>query len=304
MSEFSFLGYTFTPLTLEHQPQLEAFLKQYPNRISGYTFASLASWNRVFHYAWTFCSTKTLLICHRARNSTEYHLMQPEGLFGTKCQEQVLDHAATLPHPLKITGVSAAFILMHPTFHKHFEDCTVRKLANYLYRTADLADLEGRRYAKKRNLIHQADQSYQWTAHPINKQNIAECFAVLQEIEASEELTDDFAAEELEALKYCLHHFAQLKQQGCLIRVDGQPAAFSLFEELTPDTCVIHFEKGLKRFKGIFQLINREAARTIAQMGYTYINREEDMGSEGLRQAKLSYHPLKLVPVHSLRYVG
>jgi hypothetical protein len=303
MSGFPFLGYTFEPLKLEHQPELEAILKRYPNRISGYTFGSLMAWNAIFNYAWTFCSTKTLLICHREESSTNYHLMQPEGLFGIPCQQKILEHARTLPYALEIVGVSAPFILLHYPFYKHFKDCTVRKMANYLYRADDLATLEGRRYAKKRNLIHQAEQAYQWTSKPITDETVKDCRAVLEEIAQTEPFErTQLHLDELTAIEYALAHFSQLKQRGCLIYVDGHPAAFSIYEELAPDTCVIHFEKAIKRFKGLYQLINREAARDIAQTDYTYINREEDMGNEGLRQAKLSYYPAELVPFHILRF--
>ena len=82
--------------------------------------------------------------------------------------------------------------------------------------------------------------------------------------------------------------------------MDGKPVAFSLYEHLNPSTCVVHFEKAMREYKGLYQLVNRETAKKIYSKGCKHINREEDLGIEGLRKAKLSYHPLELCPAHAL----
>ena len=82
--------------------------------------------------------------------------------------------------------------------------------------------------------------------------------------------------------------------KGGLIRIDGKPVAFSIGEEVNPRGVVVHFEKALDGYNGLYPAINREfAARALS--GYEYINREEDMGIEGLRKAKLSYYPAILL---------
>jgi hypothetical protein len=85
-----------------------------------------------------------------------------------------------------------------------------------------------------------------------------------------------------------------------MIRVGGEPVAFSIFERQNLDTAVVHFEKALREFKGLYQMINRETARAIAAAGYHLINREEDLNRPGLRQAKLSYFPLEIYPMFDL----
>ena len=107
---------------------------------------------------------------------------------------------------------------------------------------------------------------------------------------------------ELKALNAMLDHFTDLHQKGFMITIDGQPAAFSIYERLNPTTAVIHFEKAEKSFKGLYQLINRETAKAIFKEGYTFINREEDLGIDGLRKAKMSYFPEKLITVHTLTW--
>jgi hypothetical protein len=74
----------------------------------------------------------------------------------------------------------------------------------------------------------------------------------------------------------------------------------SLFEGLNRDTALVHFEKGLPDCKGIYRAVNAETAKILVR-DYVYINRESDMGVEGIREAKTRYHPHHMVEVHMLK---
>lgn len=172
---------------------------------------------------------------------------------------------------------------------------------NYIYSSEDLALLKGKDYQPKRNLINQFEKNYSWTSESISEENIDDCFNVILKIYNEEAINaDSYLAYELKVLEFVLHHFNDLEQKGILIKINTEPVAFSIFEFLNPTTCVIHFEKAMRDYKGLYQLINREAAKFIFERGYPNINREEDLGIEGLRKAKLSYHPQSLCPAHAL----
>ncbi len=89
----------------------------------------------------------------------------------------------------------------------------------------------------------------------------------------------------------------ELELSGIAIRAEGKIGALSLFEGQNEDTALVHFEKGLPDCKGIYRAINSETAKILARR-YTYINRESDMGVEGIREAKMRYHPHHMVQVH------
>lgn len=301
MKQIQFLGMDFTPLNLDHQQDLEGFLQRYPNRLAGYTFATLICWSQTYQYAWAFFDSNTLLISMVDPEYRQTHLAQPEGVFNPLCEEGLLQAAKQLDYSLKLINISSEFIEKHATFCSHFKDCTLRRLANYVYKSSDLAMLEGRRYAKKRNLIAQAEQLYRWTVEPLTAEVSHECRTILLDMESDEHPSlSRQLINERNAIDFNLSYFGALKQKGCLIRIDGHPVAFSIYEEISPETCVIHFEKAERKYKGLYQLINRETARAIAREGYTCINREEDLGLEGLRQAKESYYPAALIPSHIL----
>ena len=89
-------------------------------------------------------------------------------------------------------------------------------------------------------------------------------------------------------------HFEELGFSGALLKLDGAVVAYTVGEPLHSDTFVVHFEKAFSHIQGAYPAINREFLAQMCQ-GYTYVNREEDLGIAGLRRAKESYHPLFLV---------
>jgi hypothetical protein len=292
---------TFKNVTLEDKETIEFYLLKYSSFcLSAFTFSSLVAWEKVYHYEWTVLNDTLLLKFVTIEDSKE-QLMQPIGEFPKSLQDKIIRYAKTLNYRLAIYGVSNAFISKHPVFVAHFERTEHRDMDNYIYSAEDLALLKGRDYQPKRNLINQFETNNNWIAEPISEANIAACFDVINKICSQSEVNpSSYLAHELKALEFVLKHFSQFKEEGVLIRVDGMPVAFSIYEHLNPSTCVVHFEKALREYKGLYQLVNRETAKKIFSKGCKNINREEDLGIEGLRKAKLSYHPIELCPAHAL----
>jgi hypothetical protein len=102
------------------------------------------------------------------------------------------------------------------------------------------------------------------------------------------------------AILYSMSHFFDLDLSGLLIRISGNIEALVVYEKMSPDTAVVHYEKGSPYFDGIYKAINMETAK-ILQKDFKFINREEDMGIPGLRQAKMSYRPHHMVEVFHVR---
>ena len=129
------------------------------------------------------------------------------------------------------------------------------------------------------------------------------CFEVLDSIiEEENPKVEGMLKWEIAALEFTLRHFDEFRQQGLLVSVGTTPVAFSIYEAIGPSTVAVHFERALRSYKGLHQVINWETAKVIAEQGFDYINREEDMGDAGLREAKLSYHPAEIIRSHELIY--
>jgi hypothetical protein len=170
-----------------------------------------------------------------------------------------------------------------------FEFSSDRSFYDYIYNFSDLAGLKGKKYHSKRNFINRFREN-NWCYEPLTTQNINECAEMNERWVNEYELADKGLMRESCVVNRGLEYFAELDFAGGLLRVDGEVAAFTFGEAVTRDTFVVHAEKALGRYQGAYPAINNEFVNR-ACCGFDFINREEDMGLENLRKAKLSYRP-------------
>ena len=157
---------------------------------------------------------------------------------------------------------------------------------DYLYSRESLAGLSGRKYHKKRNLIKAFINNHDYEGRPLLEEYIPHALEVLDQWREAREDDGDYHAAR-EALENC----ETLQLCGGIYYVEERPVAYTLGEELACGTSfVIHFEKALNEYKGIYQFVNQAFASIITDH-YQTINREQDLGDPGLRQAKMSYKP-------------
>lgn len=170
-----------------------------------------------------------------------------------------------------------------------------RDAFDYIYNTSDLISLSGKKYHGKRNHIARFKGNNDYVYEPITPQNIPDCIKMNEEwchrngCSESESLQEEGCA-----VRQALLNFDALGFVGGLLRVDGRVVAYTVGERLTNDTICVHFEKAFSEIQGAYPTINQEFA-SHAMQEYLYANREEDMGLEGLRRAKESYHPAILL---------
>jgi hypothetical protein len=168
-----------------------------------------------------------------------------------------------------------------------------RNNSDYIYLAEDLASLAGRKYHQKKNHANSFRKACPDYRHlPLDKNVTAECLAFAKKW--NEEKTDagngDSLRCEMCAITEALTNFEALGIQGGVIVIDGEVQAMTFGEMINADTAVIHVEKANSAFRGLYAVINQEFCQ-MAWPEAKYVNREEDMGIEGLRRAKLSYHP-------------
>lgn len=189
-------------------------------------------------------------------------------------------------------------------FPNQFEITETRDYFDYLYTSESLANLAGRKLASKRNHISYFEKTFDWKYEPITPENINQC-AILNEHweRLNREKNPEEIGEENEAIKIALDNYFDLGFEGGILTIQGEAVAFTFGERLNSNTFCTHVEKAYGNIRGAYQMINREFARQLRDR-YEFINREEDTGSEGLRKAKLSYHPHRLIIKYSAVYKG
>lgn len=175
-------------------------------------------------------------------------------------------------------------------------------LFDYVYKTEKLINLSGKKLHSKRNHINKFKSLYNYKFDVLDKNYIDECIACSKKWlnEKYGNNTEDFI-DEFTAIREALTNFDVLKLQGGVLLVDGEIVAFTLGEKLTDNTFVTHIEKANTNFEGAYAVINNEFAQNVCK-DYEFINREEDMGLEGIRKAKLSYYPDLMIKKYSIKF--
>ncbi len=181
--------------------------------------------------------------------------------------------------------------ILEECFPNQFEYVATPIYDDYIYDTQSLISLKGKKYQAKRNHIARFKEISN-TKYENIAAHLDECVSMNEQwCRDNKDYADNSFLQEEKAVKKALKFFAQLKLQGALLRIDGRVIAFTIGEPLNSDTYLIHIEKAFSEINGAYPTINQSFLRDRAS-SYKYVDREDDAGDSGLRQAKLSYHPL------------
>lgn len=164
---------------------------------------------------------------------------------------------------------------------------------DYLYRTSDLATLPGKPYHSKKNHISAFTRAHAWTFESLSPANHDDVVRLSNAWCAERGGCDHSLNAEQCGIRRLLADAERLSVRGGLVRVDGEAVAFTLGSPINERVFDIHVEKALSAYSGAYAVINREFAATLTE--YEFLNRENDMGIEGLRRAKLSYRPVEIL---------
>lgn len=175
-----------------------------------------------------------------------------------------------------------------------------RDAFDYIYLREDLANLSGKKYHSKRNHISAFSKKQDWVFKAITAENIGDVKLCAEKwYKENAEREDKYLRCEKRGIETILDNMELLGVRGGAIYVEGKVVAFTLGSKISDEIFDIHIEKALSDYAEAYTVINREFARTLTE--YKYINREDDMGLEGLRKAKLSYKPAILLKKYACR---
>ncbi len=196
--------------------------------------------------------------------------------------------------PLKISGVTEkSLAVIENLFPDGFSIEFDRDGSDYIYRRSDLAELSGKKYHQKRNHLKKFNR-YEYDFSLISEKDFDECIYFLTGNYNDKADYNFSAVAEQYAINTYFSNFRELELVGGIIRTDGRISAVTVGEPLNSDTFCVHIEKADRSLDGIYAGINNCFVRE-CMGGFDYVNREEDLGIEGLRKAKLSYHPVFLL---------
>jgi len=275
------------PLILADKERFDLLFNQLQPRISELTFAGLYLFRHAHSYRLTLVGD-ALVILGRSYGGTPFFFPPLSGDIPAALDRLFAEQ-------LPLYGADELFVARYLT-GRPCEIVADRNNADYLYRREDLAELHGPRYHKKKNRLNVFLHHYQYTLLPYSPEYRDGCRALLatwreERMREGENLSLE---REAQATAEALEFAEILGLSGLVVLVEGVVKGFVLGERLNQETSVCHFEKADPEMVGLSQLLDREFNRLLFT-DCTYVNREQDLGEEGLRLAKSSYHPVELI---------
>ena len=287
---------TFEPITIDQKELYTPYLRCGSHRGCAYSFVNLFLWGKQ-----KAAIVEGNLVVFSQYDRKSVYLFpagcgDPEKTLNAICQD-----AQQRGIPCRLVSLSqedcALLEQLYPgRLRCHFD----RDAFDYVYPIEKMATLSGKKLQKKRNHLNRFREAYpNHRFVEITDENIGiveeltkKWYAIRQEADPH----SDFQLEQA-ALKKALRYRKELELEGLLLYAEDQPVAMTLGSFLNEDTFDVHFEKALDTTDGAYPAINNGFARYLQEKypNLRHLNREDDMGLEGLRKAKLSYYPEHMV---------
>ena len=288
----------FRLIDVADRPTLFPYIDYAAEPICDISFANLYGWALRYETAWAIGGTQTLVIRFRSPRRSHPVYLCPfccNDNSWTKTIEELMEISEQEDYPLVFMGVTPGckerLERLFPNEFVHIQD---DDYIDYVYLRDKLARLNGKKLQPKRNHINRFVAKYpNYRYRPITTGDLGRVAlfadAWLEHAEETEG-ADSSLHMERRVIQRFLDNYEPLGMTGGLVEIDGEIVAFTLGSPITREVYDVHIEKARYDIDGAYTIINREFARSIPEQ-YIYVNREEDLGLPGLRQAKESYHP-------------
>lgn len=282
----------FKRITIEDKDIIKEYIDKKEHKACDYSLANLILWSSVYntHYA---IIKDTLFIKFVSKGINYFAFPMGDGdlkiafewLF-EYCNEQNIEFKMYIVEPEMFEEIDAIY-------PGKFQIQYNRDNADYIYEVESLKNLSGKKYHGKKNHVNKFLKTQEnWSYESISDENTDDCIEMIKEWCIQNGCCEDREkAAEICVLIKGLKYRKQLNLIGGAIRVDGQVVAMTLGEKVSDEMFIVHFEKAFSSVDGAYTMINQQFI--INELSdFKYVNREEDMGIEGLRKAKESYHPV------------
>ncbi|AEE96686.1 DUF2156 domain-containing protein [Mahella australiensis] len=284
----------FRPLTLESKPLFDKYFIKFPLEISEYTFTNMYMWDHYYNSKYAVVDDYLCIIAYIEK---QYVLLPPVGPKDDSLKN-VLDAMMNLFQnegwPFAMCRVPEFMAMQIKQWYPSLNVEMDLDNSDYVYRTKDLIELAGRKYHAKKNFLNRFVKENNFQYVSLTSEYIDGCIDFAEKWLEIKDSNDEGLLHEHDAIKKALSHFDYLGLKGGIILIDRDIEAFSFGEMLTPDTANVHIEKANPNIPGLYVAINQMFCAH-EWHDVPYINREQDLGIPGLRKAKQSYHPVRMI---------
>lgn len=274
----------FAPIDLSMKDLMYPAFNLIKDGLSEFTFSNLYLFRHVYGYKVSMLPDQGLAISGTKESKSFFYL--PCCFPAKPIFDELMENHDYMKN-MSESQVALHRIELESRGYLVYED---RDNFDYLYFRKDLAELSGREYHKKRNLVNGFVNAYECEQKPLKKDIVEDALSVLEEWRSTKGIEGDY-----KAAREGLELFGELGMRGAVYYIENKPVGWCLGEPLAKSTMfAVHFEKACDRFRGVYQFINQAFAQSLPSY-FKLINREQDLGDEGLRQAKMTYRPCSFV---------
>jgi uncharacterized protein len=282
----------FRPLELKDLPIFTRAFKEDPPAISEFTFTNLYAWREVYRPQVSTLSD-FIIVCSDCILERKLFVPVGEGDIKSAMEELLKDAKSMF---FRVPGQVKSLFENDPRFQIELD----MDNSDYLFRTQDLIKLAGKKYDGKRNLIKKFKSLYKYEYLKLDDSYENECFRFVEEW-CSLKNCDSVEGlyKERRAVRDMIANCREFELVGGAIRIEGRICALAIAQRLSGNTLVMHVLKANPTIPGLYQTIfNEFLAREAGD--YEFLNMEQDLGVEGLRKSKLSYHPVEMVKKYTI----
>ena len=292
----------FKPVTIDDRTIIEPFFNKSAFRNCDFSFPNIFAWKGLYNTTFAVEDGYLYIRFHVAADSPGYLFPLGEGNLKLAI-ERIIQDAEARQNEFRLSSVTPAmFDLIESAMQERCRYEKERHWYEYIYSSDNLIHLVGKKYQAKRNHINKFKRSYEWEYLPITPEIIPDCLRLYNRwcTENGGSSSEQTLIAEGMATQQVFDNYQELGLIGGALRIDGEILAYSYGRPLTHDTFGIHAEKCLHEIHGGFTMINQQFVEHNCS-DYLYINREEDLGVDSLRQSKMSYHPTILLEKGTVR---
>lgn len=281
----------FEPIRIDKQQEYITLLQSCMQVSSDYSFSNIFSWAEEYGLEWTWIDG---LVWVKQTRPDEL-FWAPLGQWESTDWQQFF---------LRYAPAGTVFTRVPEKLLEFWSDVAADRLVvkgerrnwDYIYDRNELVDLKGNRFHKKKNLLRQFINKYDYRYLPFGPDLIEAAMAMQDDWCSWRDCeSSSILSAENRSVHRVLTHWDDLQGlTGGVIQVEDLIVAYTIAEQLSPDTIVIHYEKGCPDYKGVYQAIN-QMFLAHSNGDFRWVNREQDLGEEGLRKAKLSYNPVEFL---------
>lgn len=292
------------PIEITDKDIFDEYFRKFPPEISEFTFTNLFIWRNYYEFQFLEWKEHLLVFSKRffkekkqsvLKNPDTIFFMPPIGLNPSQLMLDLFEIFRDLEFHRVPESITEDIKQNPNASSMNIEILDDPNNWDYVYEKSALIELAGKKLRKKRQWLNRFKEAYEFEFHLISKEWIGECRKLqLEWCDMNDCKLHEDLIEEQKAVDEAFENYDTLDFAGGLIYIDGKCVAYTLGELLNSTTMVIHIEKAHKFYEGSYQAINNFFCNECCKNA-DFINREQDLGDAGLRQAKKSYYPIKMV---------